>query len=140
MIEPDHQRIYSGPAQWTHWLAISHAVADVTKELGGQARHVAEFVLEEWFVNLCTHGQIQARRVLQAKVYWRAIGQGWELVLVDDGQPFDPTRQPAPDIRAPLDKRGPGGMGIHLMLKMTQTARYDRHGHLNALRLSWHPN
>ena len=106
----------------------------------GTSRHVAEFVLEEWFVNLCTHGQIQAKRILQAKVYWRNDLPGWALLLVDDGQPFDPTQRPAPDTRAPLAERGKGGLGIHLSLQMTQAARYKRWHGFNALWLHWMPN
>ncbi len=101
---------------------------------------MAEFVLEEWFVNLCSHGQNQAGRVLQAWVYWRSIGRGWELFLVDDGAPFDPTSIPPADTRAPLAERGQGGLGIHLTLKLTQASRYERVGEFNAWWLSWNPN
>ncbi|MEY2804081.1 MAG: hypothetical protein RL657_1417 [Pseudomonadota bacterium] len=133
-------RIYRGPAEWTHWPRLNQALADVTLALEDSGRLAAEFVLEEWFVNLCTHGQINAGRVLQAMVYWRNTRQDWELLLLDDGLPFDPTQRSHPDTRAPLAERGKGGMGIYLSLKMTRNNRYERQGPFNAWWLRWHPS
>ena len=105
-----------------------------------QGLNLAEFVLEEWFVNLCTHAQIKAHRVVQARVHVRVGVAGWELLLVDDGLPFNPLTLKAPDTRAPLAERSKGGLGIHLTLQMTRNARYKRWHGFNALWLSWQPN
>jgi anti-sigma regulatory factor (Ser/Thr protein kinase) len=52
---------------------------------------------------------------------------------VDDGQPFDPLLAPTPDTSAPLESRAIGGLGIHLVRKLTTSQRYARTGALNRL-------
>ncbi len=131
---------YRGPAQWTQWPVLKQALIGFAMPLEESGRRMAEFVLEEWFVNLCTHGQLHAGRVLQAKVYWKNTGQGWELLLMDDGLPFDPTQRLRPNMHAPLDERSEGGLGIDLCLQMTQGTRYERQGPFNVWWLRWHPS
>lgn len=134
------KRIYQGPAQWSLWPRLHASLSESLNSICAQGLGLAEFVLEEWFVNLCTHGQIKAHRVIQARVHVRVDPTGWELLLVDDGLPFNPLTLKAPDTRAPLAERSKGGLGIHLTLQMTQGARYKRWHGFNALWLSWRPN
>ena len=63
------------------------------------------------------------------------VGRALELEIVDRGRPFDPTRHPAPDITAPLERRPVGGLGIHLMRCLVSGMRYRRHGRENHLVL-----
>ncbi len=56
--------------------------------------------------------------------------------ISDQGIPFDPTRQPAPDITAPLDERPVGGLGIHLVRNMVDDFRYNRSDNSNYMVLT----
>jgi len=56
--------------------------------------------------------------------------------LVDDGRPFDPVRVAPPDLTAPLAERAIGGLGIHLMRRLTDDIRYRREGARNHLVLA----
>lgn len=58
---------------------------------------------------------------------------GFILRVTDWGEPFDPLRQPPPDIAAPLDEREPGGLGIHLVKSLASELRYQREGDANRL-------
>lgn len=138
----DHglRRLHQGPAQWLHWPEVQQALHQAFLGVPERGLGAAEFVLEEWFVNACTHGRIQTRRVVRVWVDAHADAQGWQLRLIDDGHPFNPLMRSAPDTRAPLAERGKGGLGIHLMRQMTQDARYRRWHGLNALWLSWRPS
>jgi len=49
----------------------------------------------------------------------RSEGDEVSIVLRDQAPRFDPTLAPTPDITAPLEKRPPGGMGIHLTRRLT---------------------
>lgn len=52
------------------------------------------------------------------------------VVSVTDFQaaPFDPTALPAPDVGAPLEKRSPGGLGIHLVKNVMDRVEYEHGG------------
>ena len=57
------------------------------------------------------------------------------LIIEDDGQPFDPTKAPATDLSVPPDQRPPGGLGIMLLHKMTDGLEYQRTDGHNILTL-----
>ena len=56
--------------------------------------------------------------------------------LCDDGRPFDPLSHAAPDIEAPLEERGIGGLGIFLAKTAADTLEYRRDGGCNRVRLT----
>jgi len=55
--------------------------------------------------------------------------------VIDNGHPFDPTAAPEPDLSLPLERRRPGGLGIHLMRSMMDRVHYRRSDGSNILRL-----
>lgn len=62
--------------------------------------------------------------------------QAW-LRVEDDGIAFDPTQQaPVPDIEAELDDRAIGGLGIHMVRRLTDEQRYTRIDDLNVMEIA----
>jgi len=55
------------------------------------------------------------------------------LVFVDRGHPFDPTRTEDPDVTAPAEDRGIGGLGLFMVRKMSRSVAYERRGGENVL-------
>lgn len=55
--------------------------------------------------------------------------------IEDDGVAFNPLDVPAPDLKAPLNERRVGGVGIHLVKNLMSEVRYDRVGDRNRLVL-----
>lgn len=55
--------------------------------------------------------------------------------VIDNGRPFDPTAAPDPDLSSPLERRHPGGLGIHLMRALMDRLDYRRSDGRNILRL-----
>jgi len=51
----------------------------------------------------------------------------------DDAKAFDPLAAEAPDLDAPTEERGIGGLGIHLVRTLTDDASYRREGDANIL-------
>lgn len=66
-----------------------------------------------------------------------AVAAGLHVVLttIDDGVAFDPTARTAPDIDAELDDRAIGGLGMFLVLEMTDAQHYERRNGENRFRV-----
>lgn len=64
------------------------------------------------------------------------VGEGrLTVTLTDDGAPFDPLAQAAPDTDLPVEARAIGGLGIHLVRKMMDEVTYQRRGDRNVVVL-----
>ena len=59
-------------------------------------------------------------------VWFRRDGETIEIVVADDGPPFDPLARPDPDVTLPLEGRQPGGLGIMLVKSLMDDVRYER--------------
>ncbi|MFC1835839.1 ATP-binding protein [Thermodesulfobacteriota bacterium] len=60
-----------------------------------------------------------------------------ELIMEfeDNGIEFDPCAEPDPDLQAPISGTEPGGLGIHLVRKMTDSMTYRRQDGRNILNI-----
>src|SRR4030095_14437646 len=52
-------------------------------------------------------------------------GDHIRIVLIDYGEPFDPSVIPLPDLKADLSDRKIGGLGIFLMRKLMDDVHYE---------------
>ncbi|MGE5463072.1 MAG: ATP-binding protein [Syntrophothermus sp.] len=52
-------------------------------------------------------------------------GDKIRIVLIDYGEPFDPSIIPMPDLKADLSDRKIGGLGIFLMRKLMDEVHYE---------------
>lgn len=57
------------------------------------------------------------------------------LEISDNGPAFNPLEQENPDVRAGLDQRRPGGLGIFLVKRIAKDIQYERKDNKNTLRL-----
>lgn len=94
----------------------------------GPAQRLA-LVCEEWLANVAMHGAGASYAELSL---WREA-EGLCLRLDDDGPPFDPLARPSPDMDRPLEERMVGGMGLHLVRRMTRRLDYAREAGCNRL-------
>ena len=72
-----------------------------------------------------------------AEIRQREDGIEVAFATEDNGIPFDPTARPAPDTDAALDDRAVGGLGIHLVVQMTERQAYRRDGGRNRFSVLW---
>lgn len=56
--------------------------------------------------------------------------------IEDDGKPFDPMQAKDPDVTAPLEERGVGGLGILLVKTLMDDVVYSRDGNRNVLLMT----
>jgi anti-sigma regulatory factor (Ser/Thr protein kinase) len=65
-----------------------------------------------------------------------SVGPGEIRVEVeDDGKPFNPLEVPEADTTKSLDERAVGGLGIHLVRRLTDGLEYQRHEGKNLLAM-----
>ena len=60
-------------------------------------------------------------------------GSHKNLVIADQGHPFDPLSLPDPDVNAPLEARKVGGLGIFRVKQLAEHVSYQRDGERNVL-------
>jgi anti-sigma regulatory factor (Ser/Thr protein kinase) len=91
--------------------------------IGPDVLGTVDFVVEELFTNMVKYGRGSAAPILIG-----VDGQGGHAVvtLVDrDVEPFDPNGAPDVDVGRPIEAREPGGLGLHLIRKLTDRVQYD---------------
>ena len=65
---------------------------------------------------------------------------GLVACLEDDGTPFDPTKVAPPQQPTSLADARVGGLGVHLIRKLTTDMHYERIGGRNRLILEFGPS
>jgi anti-sigma regulatory factor (Ser/Thr protein kinase) len=94
-----------------------------------------QLVLEELVTNVINHGYTDG----QPHTFTVALSRAGRLVtaVIDDDAPaFDPLARAEVDTTLPLDQRPIGGLGVHLVKKLTQSAHYERRNGHNVLTLT----
>ena len=81
-----------------------------------------DLTLEELFTNMVKYGRSGAR----VRVDLKSIADGVEATLTDyDVEPFDVTRAPDVDVALPIERRKPGGLGLHLIRRVMDSIEYS---------------
>ena len=86
------------------------------------AMHVA-LTLDELLTNAATHGGAQGREA-QVRLEVEADRVGVEIT--DPAAAYDPRQAPEPDVDASLEQRPVGGLGVHLVMKLSRDLDYSR--------------
>jgi anti-sigma regulatory factor (Ser/Thr protein kinase) len=110
----------------SRWLAGHHAPP--------AADHFASLTIEELVTNCIKYGyDDSAEHTIEVELKLSA----GELVLTvtDDGHPFNPLELPEPDTSLPMEERPIGGLGIHLLRKISDRMDYARTEGRNRLTL-----
>jgi serine/threonine-protein kinase RsbW len=96
----------------------------VARKISGKIIYRFNLSLDEVLTNIISHGLTQGRHEIAVSV---ALQDGHLVADVsDDGPAFDPLSAPAPDIRAPIEERKIGGLGIHLLRTLMDAVEYRR--------------
>ena len=91
---------------------------------GGDPAKVADMLLalNEAATNIIEHGYRGAPGSLEVEVEYS--GDALTVRLRDQAPVFDPALVPVPDVTLPLDRRPLGGMGVHMMRRLTDVLSY----------------
>lgn len=106
----------------------------VAEGVSDEVRRALLVVLDDLLMNVVTHGM--AGRADGQVAIAVTVADPWiELVIRDDGAPFDPLMRAAPDVTRSVDARGIGGLGIHLVRRLMDEVSYRRVGTENVITL-----
>lgn len=105
--------------------AIFEFVREFLADLGIDASQAfdLDLILEELFTNLLRHAKGGSGQI---SIALARSGSTVTLTLRDfDVEAFDVSRARPVDVRAPLEQRTPGGLGLFLIQKLADEIRYD---------------
>jgi len=115
---------------------VNAAFADFADAHGlpAAARRSVNVALDELLANILSHG-MAGRAACSVTVEVRLDEENLTVVVADDGPPFDPFAQDAPDTALPVEERPIGGLGIHLVRELMDQVSYERREDRNVVVL-----
>lgn len=112
---PRHLNSLAGLYEFSEKIMQEHDLAD-------GVRFPVHLAMEELFVNM-VHYNPTVTTDIEVTV---SVGDSVRVSLVDNGgAEFDVTVKREVDIDAPLEKRTPGGLGLHLIQNLVDTLDYE---------------
>ena len=99
-----------------------------------ETARAVQVVLDELVSNTIRAGFPDGREG-HVDIRFEITGDALDVLIADDGIPFDPLERAEPDTAAALDARPVGGLGIHLVRQLMDSVAYERGDGENRLRL-----
>jgi anti-sigma regulatory factor (Ser/Thr protein kinase) len=94
----------------------------------------AELALDELLNNIISYGYLDSdSHVITVEI--SVVNQTLQLVISDDGIPFNPFEQQTPDLESSIEERELGGVGIHLVKNVMDECSYQRLKERNVVTL-----
>jgi anti-sigma regulatory factor (Ser/Thr protein kinase) len=121
----------------TSVLATPEAISDLTERVmtflsdqrvEARTTHHVALILDEVLTNLGTHGGCPNR---PANIALTVEPDKVSGEIVDTGRPFDPTLAPEPSLDVAPHDRPIGGLGLHLVRKLSCALGYSRRNDKN---------
>lgn len=100
----------------THWA--------IESGLDERAVYAVQMAVDEACSNIIEHAYGGEGKG-DVELYCRKLDDGLEVTIRDQGHPFDPTAIDAPNIHAPLEERGEGGLGLFLMKELMDEVAFE---------------
>jgi serine/threonine-protein kinase RsbW len=93
-----------------------------------------QLALEEAVTNVINHGYADGKPHTFT-VELAAAARRVTVIVTDDAPAYDPLSRAEVDVTKPLEDRQIGGLGVHLVKKLMDSARYERRDGRNILTL-----
>lgn len=109
------------------WPEIDAAVAEFSREQGWpeDLDFTVRLILEELVLNAVDHGTDD--KSTEVGLQLTSDEEQVRIVVSDNGIAFNPLEEsPVPDIDAAVEDRKVGGLGVHFIKSMADSATYER--------------
>ena len=103
-------------------------------DISGRLRYHLLVSIEGILTNIIKYG-FDEEGVHPIHITFRRVEEQIEMEFEDRGREFNPLEIGEPDLDSPIEDRQLGGLGIHLVKKMVDEAKYRREGDRNILLL-----
>ena len=103
--------------------------------LSSEARNAFDLALVEWITNVISYAYGDAREHWIAVRFLTSPGQA-RVEVEDDGREFNPLELPPADTTVPLEQRGIGGLGVHMIRQFMDSVEYRREEGRNILTMT----
>jgi serine/threonine-protein kinase RsbW len=128
---------YNFPGRYSSLSAISEIVKEKSSEAGLQEDSIysVECAVDEACSNIIEHayrGEDNGEILVELEVFSKGI----KIRLIDHGIPFQPEKIGSPDLKAPLSKRKPSGLGLFMMRKCMDEVSFDFSPEANTLTMT----
>lgn len=90
---------------------------------------------EEIYINICQYAYSGGNGKVDIKCGYIPSDKELFVEFIDSGIEFDPTNTEHKKVNLPLNKREPGGLGIFMCKKLSDSVKYKRIGNKNILRI-----
>ena len=120
-------------------VVVEH-VSGLATEAGVHPKRIMhlELAVEEAVMNICSYAYKTPPGTVVVRVL--CADDRFTVQLVDEGIPFDPLSVEEPDIKAELEDRKIGGLGVLLIRRVMDEVHYQRKGSLNILTMVMYMN
>ena len=116
--------------------AMIEFVSSTAETFGVHPKRVMhlELAVEEATANICSYayeippGEVTIKISREPELF--------RIELIDSGVPFDPMAMETPDLKAELESRQVGGLGVFLIRRMLDDVHYSRSAGQNILSLA----
>lgn len=83
-----------------------------------------KLAVDEACTNIVLHGY-EGREPGVIEIEFEQSAEAMKVTIIDHGRSFCPDMLPAPDVTSALDERQPGGLGWHLIRRVTDGIEYE---------------
>lgn len=123
------------PAKLDHVTEMVRFVAEVAEGAGVHPKRTMhlQLAVEEAVVNVCNYAyQIPPGEI---RILIEIEEPRFTVRIQDEGVPFDPLTLDEPDLKAGIEERSIGGLGVYLMRRVMDEVHYYRVDGKNILTL-----
>ena len=123
---------------------LNRVLAFVDEELEAagcsmKAQMQVDIAVEEMFVNIANYAYFPGEGDAEVRVWIEedsAGGKRFKIVFIDQGTPYDPLKQKAPDTTLSAAERQIGGLGIFMARKNMDDMAYEYRDGSNILTMT----
>jgi serine/threonine-protein kinase RsbW len=114
------------PANFKSLAPISDFIVELAEDAGFSSNDVyaIQTAVDEACANIIDHAY-GAEDIGNIEIKVNKIRNGIQIVLHDEGEPFDPMDVPDPDINSPLEIRRERGLGIFFMRRLMDKVIFE---------------
>lgn len=133
---PDQTHKITVQASTEHLAEVRDFVASYATKHGIPAHEVEDIRLavDEAYTNIIKHAYQNDNSQFVEIIMGSDENEFW-ISLTDNGESFDPTAYPRPDVRKKIKDKERGGVGVFLMKKLMDRIEYYKHKDSNELRM-----